>query len=85
MPAIGNLTGGLQQRRGIGQIDAELDARLSSEYSDETRRRTQSDRSAAGVPSAASRLDDLLQLLDGVEAEGAHAGRDRPRQSRQRA
>jgi hypothetical protein len=71
--AIGNLTGGLKQRAASARSTPNLDARLSSEYSLETRRRTQSDRSAAALPSIAGRLDDLFQLLDGVEAEGAHA------------
>ena len=50
-----------------------LDARLSLAWSELTRMRTSRLRSLAATPSLDGRADDLLQLLDRVEAEGLHA------------
>ena len=72
--AIGDLTRGLQQRRRIGQIDAELagegDLGIFRGHPQPHAQRQIFRRPAIGI---ARRLDDLLQLLVGIEAEGAHA------------
>ncbi len=70
---VGSLAGGEQQAlaRRAGRRRT-WTPRLSFAWSELTRRRTSRLRSVAATPSVRGRADDLVQLLDRVEAEGLH-------------